>query len=106
MNEYSEQDLWDKVKMFAKSAGKEVIERVLLLYYAMKKPDCPAWAKATIIGALAYFIMPADLVPDILPMIGYTDDLAVLASAIATVISLIDDDVRLKAAKRLSQIFG
>ncbi len=64
----------DKEKA-AGAAGKEVIRKALQLYYAMKRPDCPAWAKAVIIGALAYFIVPTDALPDFIPAIGYTDDL-------------------------------
>ena len=43
--------------------------------------------KAALIGAIAYFVLPADAVPDVLPLVGYTDDAAVLAAAIKIVTS-------------------
>ncbi len=103
---YSEQSFWQKVKGYALKAGSEVIGRALLLYYAAQRPDTPVWAKSTIYGALGYFISMADAVPDITPIVGYTDDLGVLALAIATIAAYIDDGVREKAAAKTKQWFG
>lgn len=102
---YSEKGLWNKIKKYAKIAGKELIEKVLWLYYAMQRPDCPAWAKAVIIGALAYFILPTDAIPDVLPGIGYTDDLAVVMAALGTVSIYVDKEVKRKAKEKLSDWF-
>lgn len=103
---YSEKGFWQKVKGYALKAGSEVIGRALLLYYAAQRPDTPVWAKSTIYGALGYFISMADAVPDITPIVGYTDDLGVLALAIATIAAYIDDGVREKAANKTRQWFG
>ena len=103
---YSEQSFWHKVKGYALKAGSEVIGRALLLYYAAQRPDTPVWAKSTIYGALGYFISMADAVPDITPIVGYTDDLGVLALAIATIAAYIDDGVREKAEAKTKQWFG
>ena len=103
---YSEQSFWQKVKGYALKAGSEVIGRALLLYYAAQRPDTPVWAKSTIYGALGYFISMADAVPDITPIVGYTDDLGVLALAIATIAAYIDDGVREKAEAKTKQGFG
>lgn len=84
-NEYNEESFWDKLKKFASSAGCNVILKVLTLYYALIDSDTPVWAKTIIIGSLGYFIFPIDAIPDILPFIGYSDDLLVLVSAIAAV---------------------
>lgn len=104
--EYSDSNYWDKVKNVAKVAGKEVIEKALQLYYALQQPGTPAWAKAVIIGALGYFISPVDAIPDVVPMIGFADDLGVLAAAIATVAIYITDDVKAKAETKLNEWFG
>jgi len=61
---YSESSFWTKIKNYAKSAGKEVIEKALILYFCLKDPDTPAWAKSVIIGTLGYFILPMDSIPD------------------------------------------
>jgi hypothetical protein len=42
--EFSDEGLWGKIKNYAKSAGKEVIEKALWLYYAAQNPETPAWA--------------------------------------------------------------
>ncbi len=83
--EYSDDSFWDKVKKYAKIAGKNVLEPALKLYYALQDRDTPAWAKTVIIGALGYFISPIDAIPDITPVVGYSDDLGVLIAAVATV---------------------
>jgi uncharacterized membrane protein YkvA (DUF1232 family) len=103
---YSESSFWEKLKSFAVTAGKDVVEKALLLYYAAQEENAPAWAKATIAGALGYFIVPLDAVADLTPAIGYTDDLGVLALAIAAVATYINDDVRSKARDKIQDWFG
>ena len=66
----------------------------------------PVWAKTAIYGALGYFISPIDAIPDITPVIGYADDLAVLAAAVATVATYITADVKQRAAEKLRGWFG
>jgi len=104
--EYSDQGFWDKLSRYARVAGREVVEKALLLYYAAQEKEAPAWAKAVIIGALGYFIAPIDAIPDLSPLIGYTDDLGALVLALAAVSTYINDDVRAKAQARLEQWFG
>jgi len=94
--EYTESSFWEKLKKFAKTAGAEVIEKALQLYYTMQESATPLWAKTVIIGALGYFISPIDAIPDAIPFIGYSDDLGVLVAAMATVSSYITDDVKSK----------
>ncbi len=77
-NHYSEQNLWDKIKQFSKTAGEKVVYAVLLLFYLVTDKGVSLKSKATIIGALGYFIFPLDAIPDIMPAIGFTDDLGVL----------------------------
>lgn len=103
---FSEKGFWDKLKRYAMGAGREVVEKALLLYYAMQEEKAPAWAKATIAGALGYFIVPLDAITDLTPVVGYADDLGVLALAIAAVAAYINDDVRAKAAVKINHWFG
>lgn len=103
---YSEESFFNKIIRYAKSAGIKVIYVALLLYYTLKKPSTPPWAKTAIIGALGYFIFPIDLIPDILPGVGYVDDLSVMAAALATVAAYIDDEVREQAKEKLKDWFG
>lgn len=103
---YSEKRLRDKLTGYAKSAGREVVEKVLLLYYAAQQERTPAWARATIAGALGYFIVPFDAMTDFAPGVGYVDDLGVLALAIATVATYINADVRARTETRMRDWFG
>ena len=103
---FSERGFWEKLKRYARSAGREVVEKALLLYYAAQEEKAPAWAKATIAGALGYFIVPLDAIADLTPAVGYADDLGVLVLAIAAVATYINEDVRTNAAKKMADWFG
>jgi uncharacterized membrane protein YkvA (DUF1232 family) len=103
---YSDNRFRTKLKRYAKVAGREVVEKALLLFYAAQEEKVPAWAKGTIAAALGYFIVPLDAIADLAPGIGYADDLGVLVLAIAAVSRYINDDVRAKAAKRMRKWFG
>lgn len=102
---YSDDSFWQKVKLFAMKAGREVIDNALCLYYAAQRPDTPKWAKTIIFGALAYFIAPIDAIPDLTPVVGFSDDLGALAAALAMVSMYIDDSVKSQAAEKSSAWF-
>ena len=103
---FDSEGLWAKLAKVGRTAGQGVVERVLWLYYAAQRPDVPRWAKLTIYGALAYFVLPLDAVADFLPGIGFVDDLGALSAALLTVASYIDDDVKQRAQQKLAQWFG
>lgn len=102
---YSEESFWTKNKKFAQKAGGKVIFTALKLYYALMSKETPAWAKSVIAGALGYFILPVDLVPDLIPMAGFTDDLGVLMAALGTVAIHITDEVENQAQEKMSDWF-
>ena len=101
--EYSDESFWDKVKNFAKKAGCEVIGKVVLLYNVAKDPDTPMTAKGLIYGALGYFIMPLDAVPDITPFVGFSDDLTALVTVI-TMLGMSMDKYKAEAEKKLENL--
>ena len=103
--QYSDSGFWNKLKNFALDAGHEVIEKALWLYYAAQKNETPLWAKTVIFSALAYFISPIDSIPDTIPFAGYSDDLGVIAAAIAMISLYITDDIKAKARDRIKQFF-
>lgn len=103
---FSDEKLWGKLKKFAKKAGSSVVYAVLLLYFTLQKPEVPVKAKTIIIGALGYFILPFDLIPDVAVGVGYTDDLGALGVALFQVAMYIDDDIKNKAKEKLSEWFG
>jgi len=102
---YNEDDFWKKIGRFAKKAGIKVVYLALKLFYATKSPATPAWARAAIYGALGYFILPVDLVPDLIPG-GYCDDLGVLIAALATVSTHITPKEEMAARQKLGDWFG
>jgi uncharacterized membrane protein YkvA (DUF1232 family) len=103
--QFSVRGFWQKLRGQAGRAGHSVVRHALQLYYAAQRPDTPAWARRTAYGALAYFILPTDLVPDFIVAAGYTDDLGALALAVSTLATYIDDDVRQQADERLGDWF-
>jgi len=103
---YSDQRLRDKLTRHARAAGRELVEKVLWLYYAAQRPDVPRWAKLTILTALAYFILPTDAIPDFAPVLGYSDDLVAVSTALLTIAKFVDEDVKRKARARLAKWFG
>lgn len=76
------------------------------MVFAYRRKDTPGWAKHIIVGAIGYFLTPFDSIPDLTPILGYTDDLGVLSFGLVTIASYINDDVRIEARKRLKSIFG
>lgn len=102
---YSDEGFWNKLKSYATAAGRDVVEVALKLYYAMRDPDTPDTAKAIIIGALAYFIIPLDAVADLLPG-GYVDDWGALMGALWTVSRHIKEEHAEKAKEKLGKWFG
>ena len=106
VSSYSESRFWQKLTRYARVAGREVVEKALWLFYAAQSPNTPRWAKTAIYGALGYFIFPLDAIPDFAPMIGYTDDLGVLAAALATVSMYITDDIKQRSRHTVEKWFG
>ena len=103
---YSESGLWKKVKSVAKKAGIKTIYMVLLLHYVLKSPDVPLEDKAKIYGALGYFILPIDLIPDFIPVVGYSDDVAALAFALHAVWKNVTPEIKEQAQRKLREWFG
>ncbi len=103
---FSENKLLKKIQHFAKQAGLKVVYSMLLLYYAYRRSDTPIWAKRIIIGVLGYFISPIDALPDLTPILGYTDDIGVLSFGLVAIAAYINDEVRNTARKKLQDWFG
>lgn len=102
---YSEKSFWNKVKRFARVAGKEVVSKALLLYYCYSDPTTPKWIKGVIVGALGYFISPLDAIPDAIPVAGYADDLGALVAAAALVAVHLKRSHADAAKKKLAEWF-
>jgi uncharacterized membrane protein YkvA (DUF1232 family) len=76
-------DFWPKLRRFA--AALPFSEDLLTAYYCAFDRDTPRHVQMALLGALAYFVMPFDVVPDMVALVGFADDAAVLAGAIRLV---------------------
>ena len=103
-NSYSEGNFWEKVKNAGKEIGIKPLYIALLLYYSLSKASLIN--KALIIGSLGYFISPIDLIPDYIPILGLSDDVAFLMFTYYKINSIIDDEIRDNAKKKIKSIFG
>ena len=74
---------WPKVRKVA--AGLPFAKDLLSVWYCAQDDETPIAAKGMMLAALAYFVLPADAVPDFIPFIGYTDDAAVFAALLRVV---------------------
>lgn len=104
-NKFSPSDFVDKVARVAKRAGAKLVYAALILYYTLQSDKVSKVDKALIVGALGYMISPLDAVPDAIPIIGLTDDLAVLVYVLKKVWCNVEQEVKDKARARLSKWF-
>ncbi len=94
-------EFWAKLK---RSAGRiPFVDDAVAAYYCAMDSRTPMRVRGTLFGALAYFIMPADMIPDIIAGIGFTDDAAVLAAVTALLAGHIKPHHREAAAKALGK---
>src|SRR3954466_13062020 len=92
---------WRKLKRVA--AHLPFAEDLLAAYYCAFDRQTPRHVQASLLGAIAYFILPFDFIPDVMPILGFTDDAAVLATAIRMVASHITSEHREAARAALKR---
>jgi uncharacterized membrane protein YkvA (DUF1232 family) len=95
-----------RLQKMVRQLSTPLLYSALLMYYAFRRNDTPAWAKRIVMGALVYLFAPIDAIPDIAPIIGYTDDLGVLTYALVWIAAYIHEDVRSAARQTLSTWIG
>jgi uncharacterized membrane protein YkvA (DUF1232 family) len=90
---------WAKLK---RVAGKiPFAEDLVAAFFCATDPSTPSRVKLILLGAIAYFVFPADAITDLLPLFGFADDAAVLAAAITQVAGSITDTHRARAREAL-----
>jgi len=94
------------IKSKANQLGQGLVYSILLMYFAWKRPDTPAWAKRVIIGAVAYLLAPIDCIPDLTPFIGFTDDFSILSAGLIAIAYYVNDDVKFQAREAMSKYFS
>ncbi|GIL00587.1 MAG: hypothetical protein BroJett030_04860 [Alphaproteobacteria bacterium] len=95
-------DFWAKLNRVA--AQLPFAEDLVAAYYCAFDRETPGHVKVALIGALAYFVLPFDAVADIMPMLGFADDAAVLATALRLVATHVRDTHREAARNALDRV--
>ena len=95
-------DFWRKLGPIV--ARIPFAEDLLAAYYCAFDHETPGYIKAALLGALAYFVLPTDAIPDVMPVIGFTDDAAVLAAALKLVADHITPVHRQAAREALDRL--
>lgn len=79
-------------------------EDLLAAWFCARDPATPRRVRMTLLAALGYFVLPVDALPDIMPLLGFTDDAAVIAAAIAAVAGSITVGHRERAKQALAEL--
>jgi uncharacterized membrane protein YkvA (DUF1232 family) len=103
---YSETNLFEKISKVGLKIGVEVLFYVMLLFYLLSDKNVPLRNKLIIMAALGYFILPADLIADIIPVLGFTDDAAFLSYALGSVADSITPEVKSKAKEKIKDVLN
>ena len=103
---YNDSSFLDKITKYGKLIGINALYKAVQLWFVLQKPDVPASTKAVIMGALGYLIAPLDFLPDLMPVLGYTDDFVAITFALIKVQGYIDEEVERKAKNLLAKSFG
>ena len=93
-------------KLLREAASIPLLQEVLTAYYCAFDRQTPLYVKVVLLGAIAYFIVPDDLIPDYIPLIGYADDAAVIAAALKLMTSHIKPEHREAAQSMLARLRG
>lgn len=96
-----EKTFWHKMKKSVRKAGEELAVMGIKSWLAMTDTSTSVRHKAILGGALAYFVLPTDMVPDVLAGVGFTDDIAVLTLAANTVGNAITPEHEAQAREKL-----
>ena len=99
--------LWDKLKTYAFRAGRVATQPILTFYYVMRNAETTTLEKALIYGAIAYIVIPADLLPrKVLGFLGILDDAAVIAYVYNKISKKISVEITNKVEETLDNWFG
>ena len=99
-----EKTFWRKMKGSVKKAGEEIAVMGIKSWLAMADSNTSVRHKAILGGALAYFVLPTDMVPDVLAGVGFTDDMAALTLAANSVGNAITKEHEAQAREKLNSM--
>jgi uncharacterized membrane protein YkvA (DUF1232 family) len=97
-----ERDFWQKLKATCRKIP--FIDDLTAVYYCAIDPTTPLQVKAILFGALAYFVVPFDVIPDFFTLVGFSDDAVVLYAAVRAVLPHLKPEHRLRAKEALDKL--
>ena len=100
----TERAFWQKLRRNARRIP--FARQLLAAYYCALDPATPLRAKAVLFGAIAYFVLPVDAIPDWIVGFGFTDDAAVLAAAVRSILPHINDRHHDRAREAIDRLAG
>ncbi len=103
---YSDEALLYKISKFFGKLSYKLLNKVVTLWFTLNDRDTPTWAKTIIIGALGYFILPVDAIPDLVPIFGFSDDMTALISATTIIWAHIKPEHQKKASEKVKKLFS
>ncbi|NOY51965.1 MAG: DUF1232 domain-containing protein [Chlorobi bacterium] len=105
-NHFSEDKFLIKIYRLARKLGVNILFNALILYFLISDKEIPMHTRLVFMAALGYFILPMDIISDLIPGLGFTDDLAFITYAITVGRDHITKEVSEKAKERLDNIFN
>ena len=102
-----ERELIDEslLRRLLQRAGRGLASAALDALELTLDPETPSAARLTMLAALSYLLMPADLIPDILPVAGFSDDLVALSAMVGLWINHVTPAIRVRARRQLDRWF-
>ncbi len=98
---YDENNFLTKLKKLIFKLSEDVVVHVLMLWFLLISGKVPIKTRLLIVAALGYLVMPADLVSDFIPALGFTDDVAFLTYTFNQTSRYMDESIRKKAVEKL-----
>ena len=92
-------------RQLLKRAGRSIARPALEAMEMMLDPATPPQARFTLLAALTYLLVPTDLIPDLLPVAGFSDDLVAITAVMGLCRNHITPEIRQRAQRRLNQWF-
>jgi len=102
---FTKKGFLEKIAKIAKRAGAKLVYAALILFYTLQSKEVPLKDKGMIVAALGFLISPIDAIPDAIPIVGLSDDLAVLLYVLDKVWVNVPEDVKEKARGKLTKWF-
>jgi len=103
--DYDGHALLAKLRRFATKLGVRAVFQILNMYYLLAEKKVPLRIRMLVIAALGYFILPADLISDFIPVFGFSDDLSFLTYAFTQAVKYITPEIKEKSVRTLKKWF-